>query len=199
MKHFKFAGNQLTAALRDKIAEQDPGIYVVYGAFIDGTSLNLTRLYKGNFKDILLRIDDPSHIDPANVEYLLPVPEYIVAHDDPEYAKYLNIHLVPSSDIEDDEVMLRKFCEAYTKKLSAVAVEDVPEAGEEATQQVAAAGQTLGQMEENVSKLQESTALLATLQQQALKERGGQAQLEAPQEPAGASDPSVVTDVSPKE
>ena len=168
MKNFKFTGDQLTPTLRDKIADGDEGIYVVYGAFIEGTALNLTRLFKGSFNDIVLKIDDPTNVDPDKVEYLLPVPEYIVDHTDADYAKYLNIHLVPASDIEDDETMLRKFCEAYTKKLSEAGVTNSPDGGtiaEDAPSNPTdlASSDSLAHMEANLEKLQNSASLLATL------------------------------------
>ena len=201
MKNFKFTGDQLTPNLRDKIADSDEGIYVVYGAFIDGTALNLTRLYKGSFNDIVLKIDDPTNVDPDKVEYLLPVPEYIVDHTDADYAKYLNIHLVPSSDIEDDETMLRKFCDAYTKKLSDAGVSSEKPDSEESESDVNNFDNSLDSMEANLEKLQNSSALLATLQNKiGLSAGQNSSEFEPQQLDSGSPENfSDVTDVVAKE
>lgn len=203
MKNFQFKASQLTANLRDKIAAEDQGIYVVYGTFIDGTALNITRLHTGKFSDIMLRIDNPSSVDPDAVTYLVPIPEYIVSHEDPNYAKYLNIHFVPEADIEDPEVMMRKFCEAYTRNLSSAAADDAAQAAELQAEQMKAAGQGLDQMESALSQLEQSSALVATLSQQAQRESGllnpvPQDVEEESAVPVAAQDPNVVTDVEPK-
>lgn len=117
MKQFPFLATELSQNTANAINNQDQGIYILYGVYIEGTALNIQRLYKGKFEDIEVKIEDVDAENPK-VTYMLPVPEFVVNFNDPEYAKYVNVHFLQSVEIEDDETMSKKFCEAFTAKLA---------------------------------------------------------------------------------
>lgn len=122
MKLFPFLATDLSQNTANAINNQDQGIYILYGVYIEGTALNIQRLYKGKFEDIEVKIEDVDAENPK-VTYMLPVPEFVVNFHDPEYAKYVNVHFLQSCEIEDDETMSKKFCEAFTAKLAKAQVE----------------------------------------------------------------------------
>lgn len=142
MKLFPFLATELSQNTANAINNQDQGIYILYGVYIEGTALNIQRLYKGKFEDIEVKIEDVDAENPK-VSYMLPVPEFVVNFDDPEYAKYVNVHFLQSVEIEDDETMSKKFCEAFTAKLAKaqIAAQQEPQSDDSAASEEFSPGQ----------------------------------------------------------
>lgn len=182
MKLFPFPSTDLSQTTANAINNQDQGIYILYGVYIEGTALNIQRLYKGKFEDVEVKIEDVDAENPT-VTYMLPVPEFVVNFNDPEYAKYINVHFLQSSEIEDDETMSQKFCEAFTAKLAKAQIDahQEPQSGnsaadgeelsqEQAPQALGTAGlspeqaeQALGSAENALEALQRSMQALIDL------------------------------------
>ena len=115
----------MSASIRGALHTEDKGIYIVYGVYIEGTSLNVQRVYSGKFEDIQIRLSNDSENPKAT--YLLPLPEFLVNFEDPEYAKYVNVHFVKEADIESDTVMTQKFCEAFARNMAAAQTDSLSE------------------------------------------------------------------------
>lgn len=168
MKLFPFPSTDLSQTTANAINNQDQGIYILYGVYIEGTALNIQRLYKGKFEDVEVKIEDVDAENPT-VTYMLPVPEFVVNFNDPEYAKYINVHFLQSSEIEDDETMSQKFCEAFTAKLAKAQIDAHQEpqsgnsaaGGEELSPEQAE--QALGSAENALEALQRSMQALIDL------------------------------------
>lgn len=124
MKQYRIPAVSVSAHIRDAINSNDQGIYIVYGLFIVEQSLNINRLYKGDLMDIGVEVQNNDTSDLRNVTYTLPVPEFVANEDDQNWAKYVHIHMVLSSEIKDDEEMMKEFVAAFAKKLSSVGEED---------------------------------------------------------------------------
>lgn len=168
MKHIEISQSDFAPNIRDRLAEDDKGVYIVYGVFIAGTALNISRLYKGSFADIELRINNPQDPSPQDTTFLVPVPEFVVDAKDPQYAKYINLHFVESKDVESDEEMMRRFAEAFTSKMSSEAAsqEEELQAANDA-QMAAKAG---GALHAVAQKLEDSLASISATAQAAAEE-----------------------------
>ena len=168
MKLFPFPSTDLSQTTANAINNQDQGIYILYGVYIEGTALNIQRLYKGKFEDVEVKIEDVDAENPT-VTYMLPVPEFVVNFNDPEYAKYINVHFLQSSEIEDDETMSQKFCEAFTAKLAKAQIDahQEPQSGNSAADgeelSPEQAEQALGSAENALEALQRSMQALIDL------------------------------------
>lgn len=122
MKNFHIPVSHLTSQLAQSIIDNGNGIYIVYGVFINKETLGLNKLHKGNFSDLTINLKGGSGKD---MILDVPVPEFIVAEDDKDYAKYIQIHFVEEKDIKSDDIMMQEFVKAFTNKLASTSEEKV--------------------------------------------------------------------------
>lgn len=168
MKHIEIPHADFSPSIRDRLADDDEGIYVVYGVFIAGTSLNISRVYKGKLSEIEMRVNNPEDPSAADVTYLVPVPEFVVDYKDPQFAKYLNLHFVEAKEVQSDEEMMRRFAEAYTAKLSSEAVSQ--EAEQQAANDAQASANAGGSLEAAAQRLESALTRVNETAEEAARE-----------------------------
>jgi aryl-phospho-beta-D-glucosidase BglC (GH1 family) len=114
MKNYAIPESHLTPTLVESLNNNSDGTYTVYGVFVNNNALSVNRLHKGSFADIVTqKVED-------TVVYLIPVPEFIVAANDTEFARYVQVHLVDAEDAKEqtDEEQMQNFVKAFVSKLT---------------------------------------------------------------------------------
>lgn len=118
MKNYAIPESHLTPTLVEALNNNSEGIYTIYGVFINNNALSVNRLHKGSFSDITMhRVGEG---DAAKAVYLIPVPEFLVSDTDPEFARYVQVHLVDAEEANEqtDEEQMQNFVKAFVSKLA---------------------------------------------------------------------------------
>ena len=112
MKNYVVPEKHLTPTLSDAIKNNESGIYIIYGVFIDNGSLSINKLYKGGFDSITVHTVDESKV------FMVPTPEFVVGDND-AFARYVQLHLLREVDIQGktDEELMQDFVKSFAAKM----------------------------------------------------------------------------------